>query len=402
MADLLLLTIGTGTAGRTSNLLAGLRRAIEMSDPERFWLVPSTDEISLLMADEVRSGNAKFAPWSETEPYHALRAPDDLEACRLHLRAMLAKLRALLRPGQKLLVNATSGTKQMTAAAVLAALDEGLGDLVFISGERADGVVKTGTERIVQFDAARFFRERDLASARDLFAAGAFASAAKLLEPHRQALPLNHAMCRTLHHWRRLDYLKAENAAGSWSEVHRRGLATRAQCAASRQPSLLILSDILGWSERACDIGEANESLALGYKALEWAARYALQVDLQLTAPRANGYFELDAVLALARNSEEARRLQALARDGEVSLGLSRALQLLRSNGHPLGSGFFENKQIEKLTNRRNQAVHDIRPVEISEARQLLDYARELVKVAGWDLEPLPIPAALPEEPGSP
>jgi hypothetical protein len=43
----LILTVGTGTAGKHSNLAAGLRRTLELINPEKFWLIPSTDEVSL-------------------------------------------------------------------------------------------------------------------------------------------------------------------------------------------------------------------------------------------------------------------------------------------------------------------------------------------------------------------
>ena len=68
-------------------------------------------------------------------------------------------------PSDRLLVNPTSGTKQMSVAAVLAALDEEVGMVIFTVGDRADGVVKTGTERMAEVNTAEFYLQQDLAQA---------------------------------------------------------------------------------------------------------------------------------------------------------------------------------------------------------------------------------------------
>ncbi len=392
---LLLLTVGTGTAGRTSNLVAGLRRAIELSNPERFWLVPSTDEVSQLTADEVCAGQARFAPWSAEVPYCSIEQPDDLEACRAHLRAILHELSRQLRPGQRLVLNPTSGTKQMTAAAVLAALDEGLGDITFIAGERADGVVITGTERLTSFDPSGYFRERDFATARDLFAVGAFAPAARLLQPHADHLPRAQALCLTLHHWRRFAYTEAVAAAnGHWEDL-RRALATRAQHAAAGTPSLLLLGDVLAWAEHAQRLGEAGDCLTLAYKALELAARFALHDTCRLQ-PTRTGRFAIGDVRAVARSLETDGRLTKLARDGEVAIGLSLACTLLSENDHPLGHAFDADARLRQLTFVRNESVHDLRPPEMSEAQALLDRVRNLLTQTLPPSPPLPIPVELP------
>lgn len=397
MSNLLLLTVGTGTAGKTSNLVHGLRRAIELSAPERFWLIPSTDEISQLTADEVSAGQNSFAPWAPDTPYFAIQDPDNLDHCRTHVRRVIHHLRALLRPGQRLCVNATSGTKQMTAAAVLAALDEGIGDLVFISGDRADGVVVTGTERLTAFDPSGYFRERDLGTARDLFKAGSFSAAARVLHSHASHLPRALSLCNVLHHWRRFAYIDAvTSATGHW-EALRSALARRAQHAAAGTPSLEILADALAWADHACRLGDAAECLSLAYKALELAARYALTTDLRLIAPLRNGRYPLDAVRALAKSRETDSRLVHLAREREVALGLSLAMLLLDENAHPLGRAFSADERLLPLTFVRNESVHDIRPPEESEAQSLLDRARNLVASSLPLLPRNDIPRELPE-----
>ncbi len=394
MSCLLLLTVGTGTAGRTSNLAEGLRKTIALLAPRRFWLAPSAAPDSIAMADLVRENIDAFTPASVTDPYFTLPQPDDLDGCRRTLRAAIASIRAELQSGERLVLNPTSGTKQMTAAAVLAALDEGVGDIVFTTGDRADGVVITGTERLTAFDPAGYFRERDFATAQDLFAAGAFLAAARLLRPHTATLPKAHSLCQLMHHWQRFAYADAVSAAtGHWEDL-RALLAQRAQHVASGTPSLLVLADVLAWADQARCLGEAADCLILAYKALELAARFALAQDLGLAPPRRSGRYDVAAVRALARSRETDARLEKLARDGEVAIGLSAAMQLLQESAHPLGRAFSEDSQLMHLTFVRNESVHDIRPPYTAEAQALLDRVRNLL-VAG--LPPLPV-VALPRE----
>lgn len=82
MSTFLLLTVGTGTAGKTSNLAAGLRATIERIAPRRFWLAPSSAPDSTAMAELVREGFASFCPATITDPFFTLSDPDDLEGCR--------------------------------------------------------------------------------------------------------------------------------------------------------------------------------------------------------------------------------------------------------------------------------------------------------------------------------
>ena len=51
MTSLLILTVGTGTAGKNSDVAQGLANTIRQVRPRRFWLVPSTSETSTPVAE---------------------------------------------------------------------------------------------------------------------------------------------------------------------------------------------------------------------------------------------------------------------------------------------------------------------------------------------------------------
>src|ERR1017187_9279470 len=120
MPSLLILTVGTGTAGKHSDVASGLARTIDLCAPRLFWLVPSASEKSRPVADLIRESigcPGAFRPWSTEEPYHTIADPDDIHQCRAVLREVIAEARKQLKPGERLIVNPTSGTKQMSAGA---------------------------------------------------------------------------------------------------------------------------------------------------------------------------------------------------------------------------------------------------------------------------------------------
>ena len=46
MTSLLILTVGTGTAGKRSEVAQGLVNTIRQVPPRKFWLVPSTSRLT--------------------------------------------------------------------------------------------------------------------------------------------------------------------------------------------------------------------------------------------------------------------------------------------------------------------------------------------------------------------
>ncbi|RJQ72324.1 MAG: hypothetical protein C4519_18740 [Desulfobacteraceae bacterium] len=391
--NLLILTVGTGTAGKYSNLAEGLRRTVELLHPRRFWLVPSLSEDSQIMADLVSEGFKNFAALSPEARYRAIADPDNLEVCRETLRAAIAAARKELRPSERLLINPTSGTKQMTAAATLAALDENIGDIVFTVGERADGVVKTGTERIMPFDASAYFRERDFKTASELFASGGFYAAARILEPHKTVLLHAQATALMCHHWQRFDYEKAAGHASRFDEQLRRAFAARARAVKEGKPDAGVLADILSWAKFAFDRQDYDESVRLSYKAIEYAAKCRLAEKFNLF-PEASGFYEPEKVYALHCDFEA--QFEAFARP-KLVLGQQNLMIILETLGDEPGTSWLGNRKSTACARTRNENTHSIRPIGEAEAQAILARVSSAVN-AIFTLPSLFIPGRLPAE----
>jgi hypothetical protein len=379
MSSLLILTVGTGTAGKHSDVAAGLARTVDLTAPRLFWLVPSESEKSRPVADLIRESvavPAAFRPWSETAPYHAVPDPDDIHQCRTVLRQVIAEAKKHLQPGERLIVNPTSGTKQMSAGATLAALDEEIGELMFTVGERVDGVVKTGTERAKSFSTATFFFERDLRIAQSLFDHGAFYAAARVLRGHQlpEALRAREtALC--LHEWQRLNHAKAAAHAARFSEDVRRHLTL---LAGADPFSANILGDLLAGADELLRWGDCEEALARYYRGAEQAAKARLAEAHSIRPP-----YRLESVLAIlpagCRLAEDLRRSRPP--HGEILLTAQRTWDVLDAGGDPMAAAYFADQKLQYGLQRRNEGMygHGQEPVEPAQVHAVCDRLRNLI-----------------------
>ena len=322
-----LFTVGTGTAGRHSNLAQGLVNSI-LKTPRNsvVGLVPSSSPDSVgiaeLVSEEVRRERDDIA----ISVVGHFTNPDNLLSCRREFRLLLQQLNQAGRCGE-LTVNPTSGTKQMTAAATLACLDEGLGRLAFITGERADGVVKTGTEHVQPVDAARLLAEQRIRAALILLEHGDFAAAARLASIAKHSFPFAAAATATLAEWNRLNYAHALRAASGFDDLAeaRRHLD---RLRAAPEFSIERGADMLALAERELGFDRPEEALSAVYRAVELLSKARL---CELDCPPDQWFAEN---LIRRFNPDERLRKDLLSMqkanpDKPLMLGLVKCLMLL-------------------------------------------------------------------------
>jgi len=379
MSVLLILTVGTGTKGAHSNLAQGLVNTLHQIRPRKFWLVPSMSPDSTAVAEMVRDGapgDSQFQPWSAMAPFRGIDHHDDLFSCRTAIREVICAARRDLGSTEQLMVNPTSGTKQMSVAAVLAALDEEIGEIVFTVGDRADGVVKTGTERMAQFSTRQFLLERDLRQATELFAAGAFFAAARLLKsyPDSEAARAREiALC--LQEWQRMNYAKAAGHAARFSEQIRTHLKRLSEAGAF---SVEVLADLLAGAGELLRWGDCEEALARYYRGAEQTAKVRLAVEHDIIPP-----YRRDALLKLLpAGSTLAKEIQERSTGGEVLLGNDRAWRVLQEVRDPLADAYFADSLLQRGLRQRHESMfgHGTQPVEPSLVRSVRDRIQELLR----------------------
>ena len=355
--SILILTCGTGTAGKHSNLAAGLKRSVELLQPRALLLVPSAHSDSQAIADLVREAfpRLEHIRRSDSEQIR-IEDPDDLFICRETIRRALQTVRPHLHSGERLVINPTSGTKQMSVGAALAALDEELGEIVFTVGERADGVVRTGSERIATFQTRRFLYERTLAQAEALFQAGACLAAARVLEPYRDIAEDTCETALCLHHWQHLHYQEARKiAAASNADTLVRLRRLFDELCKEPEPGGKRLADLAAGAERLYRWGMRDEALVRYYHVVEATARLRLTEHYDHLKPP----YPLDALLAIPDIPRDfARRLKANSRDQTVHLTLHTLFEVLNALDDDEARAYFDDRDFQDLLRRRNDYVH--------------------------------------------
>ncbi len=146
-------TVGTGIAARGNSVAHAILFGIRSASPGNVYLVPSSSPASLAVAARIAS-EADVTPFADDSPYFTLTDAEDLDRCVAEMSFLLSRL-SWRHADATLILNPTSGTKQMTTAAYVAAVDEGVEHIEYITGERVDGVVTPGTERVVRTSGRR-------------------------------------------------------------------------------------------------------------------------------------------------------------------------------------------------------------------------------------------------------
>jgi len=394
MATLLLVTVGTGTAGPHSNLVLGLQNTLGLVSPDRYWLVPSASPDSTAVADLVRELHpAGFKPWSPSEPYRCIAQHDSIALCRDTVAEVLRRMREESKKGDRLVVNPTSGTKQMSAGATLAALDLEADQIQFTVGDRADGVVRTGTERLECFDPSEVFVSRDLRIAKELSAAGSHLAAHRLLARHKTDAALADAsVALCLHEWERQDYEAARQIAARCHLPQvipaRAPLQTLAEAAKSSKPHAAIVADLLATANLLHRRGDHETALFLACKALEGGLRLRLMELTGLSDP-----YSLEILRSLPLRPEILKRAETNSHDGTTTvLGLNQVVDILSGLSDPMAGAYRADWRFAALVRQRNEYTHALRPIDPADSQAFLAIVHNLFAAH----LPLPQPAPRP------
>lgn len=268
------------------------------------------------------------------DAFEVLRVPPDAldQACAA-IRGRLRELRAR-HPGARLIADYTGGTKSMTAALAIAALEEGV-ELQVVTGSRVDLVkVRSGMEGVFAAPTESLRLERAMAPFRTAWQRYGYAEAAQGFgaiavpqdEGLRAELFLWRDMSRALDAWDRFDHAAARELLDAYAKrigpvaAHVldqiRGLTDGDGARADRREALRLF-DLWRNAERRAARGRFDDAVARLYRLLEWTAQWLLRRHLgidtgNVPADRLPSGFEV--------------RPDA---DGTIRLGLADAWRLL-------------------------------------------------------------------------
>jgi hypothetical protein len=296
--------------------------------------------------------------------------PDDLTECYATCRRVMADLRQRF-PSARMLADYTGGTKTMSSALVLTALERGDCELSLVSGPRTDLVrVADRSESAMPVDTLGVRAERRLALAEELFDSFAYRSAESTLEQFargealpasfRQAIQVRITLCRGFDAWDRFDHaLAARLLQPFYGKLGRLGEFLRFLNGQARPLGYEAVFDLIRNAERRAARSRYDDATARLYRAVELLAQQRLLLEYDLDTSD----LDLQKVPEGLRQPYEAQQDRE---DAKIKLGLQDAYALLIGLGDPLGQAYMQARNpLSNALKQRNSSIlaHGLAPV---------------------------------------
>ncbi len=311
----------------------------------------------------------------------------------------------------RVIVDFTSGTKPMSAAAFALAVARGADTVSYVTGPR-DSTGRVSESKTVQALAPMLIvAHRQLCQAVDHFHAGSYAAAAGLAAPLRKAEALPDERLRAIAEsvygvaaayeaWDRFDWKAARNAVwhkhgrferttwpwlDSVEQLRENGELIRAaeDVRRSQVYRAEMVADLLGNVKRCLDRHDWDDALARLYRACEMLAQLKLLRDHDLRT----GDVDVEKLPESVRPQYQKRKDSSpIAR---VKLGLEQAYTLLEELGDPLGAEFRKvygdlsrPGPLRAALTARNDSLlaHGIQPIPQQKAEQLYEHVLALAR----------------------
>jgi hypothetical protein len=301
--------------------------------------------------------------------------PDALPEIYAQIHGALARFQEK-HEGWRFVADYTGGTKSMTVALALAALQAGY-ELSLVRGARVDLIrVPNDTQMAGLVNAGEVRARQQLAEAQRLFNAYAYASAAELLQSTLRAAPLSSALqaeiqeavtlCRGFDAWDRFNHDRALRLLQSYqARVVPQWIFLKKL--AREEPGCPLVMDLLRNAERRAARGRYDDAVARLYRTLEMLAQFRLAAR---TPPLDSSDLDVEALPESLRESYTARG----AGGEKIRLGLREDYLLLEALDDPLGEVHrqYGNRLLEILRIRNHSILaHGLAPVSEAEWQEM-------------------------------
>jgi len=396
----LVLTVGTGTREDT-NIVSPLVKTIENSNPNYtiFICTKESEENAQKIVHELRlKADEEFKIFK-------LRTEDDLQKCFTDIAEAFRYLAKKGFEGGKIDIDFTSGTKAMTGALVLAGLAYDCGNIKYITGERQNGVVIAGTERITVFAPNKLKAFEQINFAKQLIRELRFDTARDLIEGINEEIldKFNKEKRKSLYHiavaygyWDRfkhremrgeIEKAKTEHFGDLRSflpsEETKKMLVKIGNDIEKETPTWEIMADIHCNAKRRYDEGKYDDALARIYRLTEMLAQLILRETYDINpsdVDLAKVPKEIHSLLSANKNA-----------DGKIQIGLMKDYDILDALQDPLGQQFKGNNPFQKLLKKRNRTIlaHGFFPVNKKECEDAFSHFDKLATLKNVEFEKL-------------
>ena len=372
MATVMIITLGTGR-----EVESGIAKSIHTNNPDKIYFIATNESLATISRIEKELGRKLVYE----QPY-LVKNPEDVEKC---WQTTAQLIRSLLQAGYapaEICLDFTSGTKAMSAGAVLAGVSLECGYLSYVGGGERDatGRVITGTERVITLTPNAVFIDHRRQLIRNFFNTFQYDSCLKLIEEAQTRvvypeLYREFGQLEDLVHayswWDKFDHQKAASSFRLLREFKARWRIDTSDSKEmvfkiSRQQekyasggnikdkfSQEVLADLLANADRRAQEGKYDDAVARLYRAVEVVAQ-------MLLAQRG-----IDTAAVKMEQLPHDWRETYREIEPPIRLGQEKAFALLESLGEETGRIYRENSNLRNYLAKRNSSIlaHDLEPM---------------------------------------
>ena len=337
----LLMTVGTGIGGQvaTEDLAHAILFSIDNSNPDIVIFCGS--EKSKKTVESVKEQYLK--EFEEEFDYFEFIHLEQIDDFKIYFEAFKRKIQEL--DGYKIIIDYTSGTKTMTMSAAFASMLYRK-NLYFVGGEREDGVVIRGTEKIISQNLYPIYDDLMISKIKELFNTNRFDAGKSLLEDITKAKKDTYAnLFDAYYYFDNVDYNKAnkyfitKEFIAEWPELKKQfSLNAKALYHLNKEDSAMrpfyILGSLINNARRRAEETKYDDAIARLYRSLELIAQIKLNEYGIDTSD-----VELDIL-----NKHGVEQEFKPDFSGKIKLSLVQDYELLNNLGDDLGEFYIKNK----------------------------------------------------------
>lgn len=387
----LIMTIGTGASG--ADIAHGLFFSIKDSNPNLLILIGSSKSFETTLPhlkNLITHGDLQLELLEKI-----IEEVNDLESLHFQYSKIITDLLNLGYSLNKICVDYTSGTKAMSAALVSAAIENKVGSLSYVYGDRGEGGrVKSGTERKSTLSPNKLYSKSLFQKSIEAFNNFRFTASIEILSEqelhpeYQSRATILGILARMFDAWDRFDFdssfsiaksirledLKDFNLKGKFESIYIPSLIKLK----TKNISLEKLFDLISNAKRRASEGKYDDAVARLYRSLEMLGQ--IEFEELFNCPTSDVILQKMPVLVREEIESKFRDLK----DGKIKIPLYGVFTILAEVKNESGLLFVENlDQIKYILTLRNNSIlaHGAQPLNHANFETALNILNSLTSI---------------------
>ena len=362
----LLMTVGTGVGENKRKAREGLANAMLASINSR-----NPDIIRFFGSEESKFTletlkDLYYDKYEEQLDFYEFTQIDEIDSFTKYFNEIKSAVNEL-EEEYRIVIDYTYGTKTMTMSAAMVSMLFRK-ELIFVGGERKNGIVISGTEEVQSQNLFPIYDELLLDEIEDAFNTNRFESAETLLKDivdpkiHKETY---YNLIKAYSYFDEVNYKKAneyfdiKEFKKEWpklsQEFNQNKMALNILVdEGHKQRQYYILASLINNSRRRYEEHKYDDAIARLYRSLELIGQIKLE-SYELDSS------DIDVSILKEKNVDESfiNRLESIrTKDGKIKIGLIRDFELLSEIDDDIGEFYLENeKRILNIVKSRNSSI---------------------------------------------